>query len=286
MSGFGALYQFWRFPNHIGHDRHFKALLRGVVIYWVLLPTAVFCVTRSVSFYFWVVIQPLLCMSFFLALLNLGFHAFIQNDENGKRIQCVESITLLGGQDDFFGENDHMAHHYHTNVYWRDLDDLQAKQHREWALRHASTFKDIDIFTFSVFVILKAWPLLAERYVDHSGTLTKAEVENLLERRATRREAEHRYLIPAIPTPARPQGYGPEPDPVPEEGSVSYCRLLKRLHAIQLSIAYNMREALPPVNKEWPTHPKQDEKEVPSDSDTTASGGQQETGSDTQERAD
>jgi len=208
-----------------------------------------------------VVVQPLMCMSFFLALLNLGFHAFIQNDEKGHRIQVVESITLLGGEDDFFGENDHMAHHYHTNVYYRDLDELQQKQHEEWALRHASIFQDIDIFTFSCFVVLKAWPLLADRYVDYSNKLTKPQVEQMLDRRARRRDAEHQFLLPQIPVPAKPKGYGPEPAPEPNDGSASYYSVLKRLGEFQLGIARLMEQGLPPLKpKKWPEAPNEGEK--------------------------
>lgn len=265
MSGLGALYQFWRHPECCGHDRHFRALRRGVIIYWALLPTALFVVFRSVSFYFWVVIHPLFCMGFFLALLNLGFHAFIENSPEGYRVQCIESIALLGGQDDFFGENDHMAHHYHTNVYWRDLTELQEKQIKEWETKKASVFKDIDVFTFSIFVIMKAWPFLADRFV-YSGDMTKAETMRLIEARATRREAEHRHLLPGLPTPSRPRGYGPEPSPPPVEGSESYHRLLKRLGALQLAIAAVMEQALPPVQKKWPQERERrqpDEPETP-----------------------
>lgn len=246
MSGFGALYQFYATPERIGHTRHFWKLLRGVIIYWGLLPVLVIGITGSVFFYFWIVLQPMICMSFFLALINMGFHAFIENDDQGLRIPSVESITLVNGNDDFFGEDDHSAHHNYINVYWRDLPALQKKLQPEWERVKSSVFQGFDIFTFSLFILFKAWPLLADRYVDTSGKLSKAEICEMLQRRVTHREMDHTRLLPSMP-PRRAKGYTEVPDTQPEEGSKQYQVLLGRLAKFQLSIATVMEMGLPPV---------------------------------------
>jgi len=48
-------------------------------------------------------------MSFFLALVNWAFHAFIELDASGRHLPHVNALTILDGQDDNFGEDDHMA---------------------------------------------------------------------------------------------------------------------------------------------------------------------------------
>jgi hypothetical protein len=48
-----------------------------------VVTVAVLAITRSPSFVFWVILEPLLCMSYFLALINIGFHGFIEYDAQG-----------------------------------------------------------------------------------------------------------------------------------------------------------------------------------------------------------
>lgn len=55
----------------------------------------------SVSFYFFIFIEPLCCMSFFLALINVSFHGFLEFTDDGKHIPCVNSSTIVESEDDF-----------------------------------------------------------------------------------------------------------------------------------------------------------------------------------------
>lgn len=214
-------------------------------MYWVLLPIFLLWTTRSASFYFWIVLQPLLAMSWFIGLINMGFHAFIENDENGKRIACVSSLAFLNGSDDFFGEDDHMAHHNQGHIYWRDLPAHQSTQVDVWARYHASVFQGYDIFSFTLAVLFKAWPLLAERFVDTSGSLSKAEIAKLLEARARRREVPHTELLPPVPA-SRAKSH-PEIAPRSPEGGIFHQALLGRLAEMQMGVARLMDLGFPPV---------------------------------------
>jgi len=207
MTGFSALWQFWHSTRKIDRERQFPKLLRGVLYYWVVLPAIVLYLVPSPSYFFWVFLQPLFCMTFFLALVNMGFHVFIEKDENGQRTDCVESLLLIGGDDDYFGEDDHMAHHFHTHVYYRDLEEHHKAQLAHWQKYHASVFQGADILTFSFMVLFKAWPVLAERFVDYSETLSKAEIATMLEVRARRRDTQHTRLLPSVPV-ERQMTYG------------------------------------------------------------------------------
>lgn len=246
QSGFAGLYQFTTSQRKFDRANAWK-LGRGVVAYWVIVPAVILWSTSSLKFYFFIVLEPLTCMGWFLALINLGFHAFIENDEHGCRIKCVESCTLLGGNDDYFGENDHMAHHNAGHVHHRDLLEHQERQQKEWARHKASVFFGVDIFTYSIFVLLKAWPVLATRFVDHSGTMARGDIERLLEARAKRREREHRTILPALP-PFKARGYeeGP-PEPEDNPSSALYRRAMGRLAALQLWLATQIDKGMQPV---------------------------------------
>jgi hypothetical protein len=246
MTGFTGLYQFSLSQRKFDRGNVFR-LARGIFYYWLVWPTFLIWLTGSFSFYFFVVLQPLAAMSFFIALINMGFHACIENDEQGRRIECVESTTFIAGMDDTFGEDDHMAHHYHTHVYFRDLEEHQKKQWAEWAKYKASAFQGFDIFTYSIMVLLKAWPILAARFVDFSGELSETDIAEMLQRRASRREMEHCCLLPRVPA-HKARGYLDEPpSDADDRGSAQYQNLLHRLAAFQLWLATQMEKGLPPV---------------------------------------
>lgn len=72
--------------------------LQSGVYTYICVCIGILAVTRSVWFLFWMVIQPLMCMTYFLALLNIGFHGFIEFDEKGVIIPCVGSCTIVDGK--------------------------------------------------------------------------------------------------------------------------------------------------------------------------------------------
>jgi hypothetical protein len=80
---------------HDYYTEHGRAeqLQTGVKTYWVVT-VAVLAITRSPSFVFWVILEPLLCMSYFLALINIGFHGFIEYDAQGTLWEALDVTTL------------------------------------------------------------------------------------------------------------------------------------------------------------------------------------------------
>jgi len=168
-----------------------QEVLRGGVITYCCTGVILLAITRSPMFVFWIYLQPLFCMSYFLALLNFGFHGFVEFDEAGEHIECVNATTIINGDDDYFGEDDHMAHHYNQNVYFRDLPALQASKLEEFKKYKASVFQKLSIVELSIFVLLGLWDKLAEHYVDYSGTMSKEEIMAMLKRRATTTESTY-----------------------------------------------------------------------------------------------
>ena len=179
---------------------NYRLLRKGFVLYWGVVPTAIFsglvlagCTPlSSLAFLFFIYLQPLCAMSFFLGFINIGFHGLIEFDENGKHIECVASSTIIDGDDDSFGEDDHMAHHYFPAVEHDELAKHQSTQHAEWARHHATVFRELAIVELALFILIGQFKLLAEKhYVDYAGDLSSDEIARLLERRAKRKEMSY-----------------------------------------------------------------------------------------------
>ena len=141
MVGYSS-YRFFVANNQLSKA---DLLRKGIVIYWAFA-VAIFALTKSFFFTFFFYIEPLLCMAYFLALINFGFHGFLEFDENGKSIKCVDSTLIIEGIDDAFGEDDHMSHHYNSNVYYKDLPAHQATKVEEF-----KKYKVLNKIVFSSF---------------------------------------------------------------------------------------------------------------------------------------
>jgi hypothetical protein len=200
MTGWSSLEAFRKQSDRRQMADSYRALLKGFVLYWGVVPGLVFtglvqagCTPlSSLAFLFFIYVQPLCAMAFFLAAINIGFHGFIEFDEAEKHVECVASSTIIDGEDDSFGEDDHMAHHYFTAVEHPDLERHQQTQHEEWARNHASVFKELAIVELALFILLGKFDLLAEKhYVDYSGGLSSAEIAGMLEERAKRKEMSY-----------------------------------------------------------------------------------------------
>jgi len=199
MIGYSSLKYF---NSHNDSSRGDK-LAKGVRIYLVVA-VAVFLVTKgSLSFVFWIYLQPLLCMTYFLAFLNIGFHGFVEFDKTGKSIEEVNSTTIIEGDDDYFGEDDHMAHHYNQTVYYQDLKDHQAKQLERFKEVKASVFRGLSIVELSIFILLGLWDKLAEHYVDYSGKLSTDEIKTMLKNRAKTTEVSYEEYDDYLRNPTR-----------------------------------------------------------------------------------
>lgn len=186
MIGYSSLKLFYAYNMKSKAEQ----LQGGIRTYW-LVTLAVLAITRSPSFVFWVILEPLMCMSYFLALINIGFHGFIEYDENGKSIDMVNSTCIVDGEDDLFGEDDHMAHHYNTTVYFKDLPAHQKSKEAEFARTKASVFKKLSIVELSIFILLGLWNKVADHYVDYTGKMSREEIMAMLKVRAQRKETSY-----------------------------------------------------------------------------------------------
>jgi hypothetical protein len=208
MMGWSSLVEFSKQRDVRRMDEAYCTLRKGVMLYWGAGPAVILSLLLATGssfgsallFLFFIYFQPLCAMSFFLATLNVGFHGLIEFDDDGKHIECIASSVILDGEDDSFGEDDHMAHHYFGKVEHVDLPAQQASQHGEWARHHAAVFKQLSIIELGIFIHLGQFETLVEKhYVDFAHDLSKEELVALLQERAQRKEMsyedyEFRYL--------------------------------------------------------------------------------------------
>lgn len=164
-------------------ESHYKTLSNGGIKY-MAGAAIVLAITRSPSFLFWIYFQPLLCMTYFLALINFGFHGFIAFDSKQNPLQTVNATCIIEGDDDYWGEDDHMAHHYNPSIYFRDLPAHQQTKVDQFKKERASVFKGLSIVELSIFILIGKWDLLADHYVDYTGKMERKEIEKMLKVRA------------------------------------------------------------------------------------------------------
>ena len=107
------------------------------------------------------------------------------------------------GSDDFWGEDDHMSHHYNTGVYHRDLPALQKSKEPLFRAAHASVFRRVSIMELSIFVLFGLYDQLADVYVDHSGELTREQVKDMFRQRVTRKETTYEQYSAFLSHPTK-----------------------------------------------------------------------------------
>eukprot|EP00906_Rhabdomonas_costata_P032832 RCo046244 len=178
-----------------------QQLVRGCFVFWIAVPLGLLFLTRSLPFLFWFYIQPFVCMTFFLAFMNFGFHGFWEVDsDTGKGIWCINSITIVEDDDDYFGESDHMQHHHALQVYYKDLPEYREGKMDEFKVHHASIFKRFSILELSLFILMKNFSALADHYVDYSKSLSKEKIMEMLKVRAERKETTHEEYMKWLQT--------------------------------------------------------------------------------------
>lgn len=201
MTGLGGLTEFHRQRGVTPAIRvAFRRLLRGMAIYWVGVPAAVFALLTATGsstasalwFLFFVYFQPLGAMSCFLALINLGWHGFLEFDKSGRIVRHVASGTIVDGYDDSFAEDFHVAHHHFPRVTHRETPEHVVDQRAEFAACHGAIFERTTIFELAIMVYLEQFDkLVRDHYVDFANDMNEKELAALFEQRAKRTEMSY-----------------------------------------------------------------------------------------------
>lgn len=150
-----------------GLHKQRNLFLRGLLKYFIIYPTILYYISNySISFLFWIYIQPHLCLVFISCWANLCFHSFIDYSEDGQPIECVFA-TDAPGADDWFGDDNHMSHHISGHVFYTDIDKNRTKMKKYFSHYHASVFKDLGVSQFSGLLLGKKWDQLATYFVQY-----------------------------------------------------------------------------------------------------------------------
>ena len=211
MSGIGSMAEFRRQEGiHPAIDKARATLRRGMILYWAVVPGAILALLVAAGstagsagvFLFFVYLQPLLAMSTFLALINVGQHGFLEFDAQGRHVQLVTAGTILEGHDDSFGEDYHFAHHFAPRVPINRLGENIGGRRAECARVRAAVFEKTTIFELAVMMHLGRFEeLIRKHYVDFGGDASVEELAQLFERRAKRREMSYEeYEFGYLPT--------------------------------------------------------------------------------------
>ena len=209
MTGISSLTEFQRESGvHPALDRARARLRRGMAIYWLYLPAGILAlliftgssVGAALLFLFLVYLQPLLAMSTFLSIINIGQHGFLEFDAAGRHVEHVTSTTIIDGLDDAYGEDYHVAHHHFPGVDHDGLSEHVARERPAWTRCNGTVFENTTFFEIAIMMVRGEFDrLIRDHYVDFGGKRTVAELAELFERRAKRKEMgyeqyEFRYL--------------------------------------------------------------------------------------------
>ncbi|MCY4228013.1 MAG: fatty acid desaturase [Gammaproteobacteria bacterium] len=213
MTGFGSLAEFQRQSGvHPAIDKARISLRRGMITYYlhvpaiivVLLIAAGSTLLSALLFLFFIYLQPLLCMSTFLALINVGQHGFLEFDADGKHIPLVTATTILDGHDDSFGEDYHFAHHFAPVVQLGKLRENIIGKKADCQNVNGAVFRETTIFEIAIMLHMgKFKELISRHYVDFSDkeATNVDELAELFEDRAKRREMSYEeYEFTYLPT--------------------------------------------------------------------------------------
>lgn len=211
MTGFGGLAEFRRESGvHPAIDEARSVLRRGMTVYYVWVPTAILAILvgfgsslgAALLFLFLVYFQPLLAMSTFLAVINVGQHGFLETDSDGSLVPHVTATTIVDGYDDSFGEDYHFAHHYAPGVLQDELQEHIAGERSNCARCRGAVFEKTTIFELAIMMHLGQFErLIRKHYVDFAEDGDVGELAALFERRAKRREMSYeQYEFEYLPT--------------------------------------------------------------------------------------
>lgn len=149
-----------------------KTFIIGEVGFYLVV-AGLFFVVPSVAL--WVFVAPLLMIRFLMMCGNWGQHAFV--DASAPDDPYLNSITCINSRYNRRTYNDgyHIGHHVKANRHWTEMPEDFVKCRETYAQRDAIVFEGIDFFMVWLFLMLKRYDWLADRFVDLRETKRSKE---------------------------------------------------------------------------------------------------------------
>ncbi len=113
-----------------------------------------------------VFVIPYVMARFLMMWGNWGQHAFIDAAQPGNAL--LNSITCINVRYNrtCFNDGYHIGHHVKANRHWTDMPADLENNAAKYAAEGAVVFQGIDFFQVSLFLFLKRYDWLAERFVE------------------------------------------------------------------------------------------------------------------------
>ena len=155
-----------------------RRMATGMLVYYGLIALITFL---NPWFGFAYLILPHMSVIIYLAAINYIWHTFC--DPADPDNPYINSVTILNGQYNVYNEDFHVTHHHHPQMHWTKMADDYYKHIDKYKANMASVFTDTQEFEMFVWVMMGRIDLLAEHFVDLTGTLSQEDKMALLKYR-------------------------------------------------------------------------------------------------------
>lgn len=193
----GVLFELTIYMTKRGRKKLIRKMLIGEVGFYIMVVALCFVNWQAT---FTVFIVPFIFTRFMMMAGNWGQHAFL--DPNTPENCYHNSITCINCfyNRTAFNDGYHISHHLKPNRHWTD-HPLEFEENIEtYAKEKAIVFEGIDFFMVWLYLMLKRYDWLANRYYQLPGEdLSKDEIVAMLKERTQRFDEERirAFLLPA-----------------------------------------------------------------------------------------
>ena len=155
-----------------------RRMATGMLVYYGLIAVITY---MSPWFGFAYLILPHMSVIIYLGAINYIWHTFC--DPADPDNPYINSVTILNGHYNVFNEDFHVTHHHHPQMHWTKMANDYYSHIDKYKANMASVFTDTQEFEMFVWVMMGRYDLLADHFVDLTGTLSQEEKIALLKYR-------------------------------------------------------------------------------------------------------
>jgi fatty acid desaturase len=147
----------------------------GMLVYYGLI-AAITIINPWFGFAY--LILPHMSVIIYLGAINYIWHTFC--DPADPDNPYINSVTILNGHYNVYNEDFHVTHHHHPQMHWTKMANDYYSHVDRYEANMASVFTDTQEFEMFVWVMMGRMDLLAEHFVDLTGTLSQEDKIALL----------------------------------------------------------------------------------------------------------
>ena len=154
-------------------------VLKGIIYYYGLIIIGTLLIDWKFSLAY--LLYPHLEAMIFIAGIGYMWHCFV--DPADPTNDYINSITILNGHDNIWGEDYHVVHHKFPNIHWSEYEDNYKNNIDKYRENKATIFRDTEEGVILFWILTKQWNKLATHFVDLDNKLTHDEKKELILKR-------------------------------------------------------------------------------------------------------